>query len=110
MTIDDHDILLSKKGAGLILELSDDGIAHIWPMIPAFRAGRPLAQEAETNQDFSNYLFDGDWAAELPWMYFHDLDEVMTLMNRNEISVSYKELGSFPSIRAARATLYTPQI
>lgn len=105
--INEGHILLPKTGSDLILELSQEGIAHIWPLVPAFHHELSPAEESEKNQDFDNYLVDGDWAVHSPWMYFNSLDEVMAVMNGKKVPVSYRDLGSHLSIRTVRAFLRT---
>ena len=74
-------------------------------MQPVFRDRQTTAAENTANQDLTDYLVDGDWAALQPWMYLKSLDEVMTLLNQNAVPVSYYDLGRLPSIRIARTML-----
>ncbi len=93
-----------SHAGGIILERSLDGIVHIWPMSPTFSALQdPAITEGATENE--DYLIDGDWAVEEPWMYFPALSDVVALLNRQNISLSYRDLGWLPSIRTARAIM-----
>jgi len=101
--VNKHEVLQRKEGAATIVERTDEGIVFVWPLIPSIRVETNQAIEVRENQDYENYVIDGDWVINQPWMYFDNLDKVMDLLNQKRIPVSYVDLGWLSSIREARA-------
>lgn len=92
--------LVKKEDEAIIIERTEEGLVFFWPLFP-----RRCHQDDELigNQDLSDYLVDGAWLTEDPWMYFDRISDVLNLINRQHLPLNTFDLGWLHSIRDARA-------
>ena len=109
-----------------IVELTPDEIIYLWPSRPQFDslclvcshlsersvgvcrsnvpAGYPCqfqaVPEAEMNQDFDDFLIDGEYIAECG--YYYSFNDFVRQNNYSEVDYMFYRLGTFASIRNAR--------
>lgn len=109
-----------------IVELTPDEIVYLWPYRPQFDslclvcshlaersvgickahvpAGFPCqfkaVPEAEINQDFDDFLVDGEFIAECG--YYYSFNDFIQQNNYTENDFMFYRIGSFASIRSAR--------
>lgn len=112
-----------------IVEVTQDELVYIWPSVPCYDSlcefcqhqperseaicstniptGYPCqfhaVPEAAVNQDFDDFLIDGDYLAECG--YFHSFADFKRHNGYTEEDYLFLMLGYFPSVRAARQAL-----
>lgn len=86
----------------LILELTSDGMAYVWPLLPD---ASKSVQSVKADQDPEALAADGDFLEKSG--FYRSVTDFMNHSKYSAEAFDYAALGDYESIRYCRATLLT---